>query len=356
MEKKRSTALVRSVLLVLLVLAIFVAYRHLRYMQRVEEAREARVRAENERVTEPVELDPSDPTLQAVPNSRLAQVDDWVSENPDDLQGAIARYEELAGDHPGTTAGETAKLRIEELLEQKEQAVVDTLDSLASLAAPLIELGSFEEAAKLYESYVGTHAAETAEERRRRAQEIRNSVFEAPEPAPAEPVKSFARLLDETVGLMVSHKMSDASEMLVDALDNRAYEAEYGRLEQYLEILRTASGSDENVKNSFRRDRGRQIAVQFRSGKKQLEIVDVRGDKIVAKMVRNGAVIGGSFDFSVKQLGYLEILRRLGDDSDPGIALAKGLLALRAGSNAYARRYFAKLDPMLAERLIASVP
>jgi serine/threonine protein kinase len=352
---KKSLSKLHITIMVVVGLFVILAYRHLRYLQRVEEAKEQRRQATLARQASP---DGSVPTTRPSvdpgrPLFKLAET--WARNYPNDVNGALERYRAVLAGFPDSPSGKLASEGIAALESTLGESAEQVLDSLDSLASPLVEVGAFNEAAHIYESYRGEMGTETSAERQRRATEIRQMIGIPVPPEPPAEAESLADILDRTADTLITKNISDAITILDAASREDRPDEERDAISRLTVALKGAARANENVTSSFSRQRGKEITVQFRSAQRTLRIVDVRGERIVARVIRNGEVVGGNFEFSVNQLGYLELLRRLGEDSRPGIALAKGLLALRAGSSTYARRYFAKVDPLLAERLIAAV-
>ena len=60
-------------------------------------------------------------------------------------------------------------------------------------------------------------------------------------------------------------------------------------------------------------------------------------------------------EFTLDQLSMRERLGRMGPDTDPGVALAKGIMALRSKAYSHADGYFARTGPALSKRLAQGI-
>jgi tRNA A-37 threonylcarbamoyl transferase component Bud32 len=274
----------------------------------------------------------------------------WYRANPGEFDEAIARFQRISREASGTAYGSAARTRVEALRAEREQRVHDVMADLQVASDALIQDGEQEAAARLYESYTGALAAETSVDRAARAQAIR-----AQAPVSTTP-PSFT--LEGVVGGVVARAMSgrlDEAITLVDeALNDAALDGQYGKLLDMRQELNAARRVKARIMGRFADSIGQIVEVEMRTGKRRVRVVSVEGSSVVADLVggTDDSRVSARIEITEDHLAFRERIRRLGDDSEPGVLLVKGIMAAEAGSGSFARRYLSQTSPVMAQALV----
>ncbi len=209
--------------------------------------------------------------------------------------------------------------------------------------------GELARAAAIYESYTGPFASETEARRMFVAQGLREQATKAKHAA-----MQFDTFLDGIAAKLVSGGLDSAKNAIATSLTDSRWPAKQRMLGEVARIVDQAGRMDARILDSFRAQVGQSVYVDLDRGRACLKIVRVENGAIVCEDAA-GASKGKQRKIAVKALALHERLRRMGPDSDPDVALAKGLIALDYGAREKAKEYFAKTHPALRPRLIKAV-
>jgi serine/threonine protein kinase len=293
--------------------------------------------------------------MKAEWTKRIEEIEKWIGNNPEDIAGAVWKYEQLNLEMLGTPYAEPVQDRIGELSVQRGVEIDRVLKDLQALADPLLENYAFGEAADVYGSYTGRYADHTAEARAQKAEEFRQRVGERVEASVADSQDGYEAAMDAIVAHLVKGDIASARDVVKEALKNGRLGSSRADLKRVNKELQHASRTDGQIIASFYAHVDKTLEVELRSGKRRIKIISVNGSSVTGQLFRENGEPGATIKFTVGQLGFGERLRRMGEDSTPGVALAKGLMALKAGSATHAKQYFLLAEPQLSERLLESI-
>ena len=286
---------------------------------------------------------------------RIEGIEKWIVNNPDGITQAIWKYEQLNLEMLGTPYAEPVQGRIEELSTRLGVESAKVVTDLEVLAKSHLDNNAFAEAAAVFEDYAGAYAEETENARTQKAEELRQRLAEMDDASIAEDNDGYETVMDTVVSRLMKGDIASAREIVKQALKDDRMKSSHADLKLVHKELRQASTIDGRIINSFVAQIGRTLNVELRTGKRRMKIVSVNGDGVTGQLVRDDGSPGATLKIKVSRLGFGERLRRMGDDTVPGVALAKGLMALRAGSRTHAERYFQMAEPQLSVRLTESI-
>ncbi|MBT3295502.1 MAG: protein kinase [Verrucomicrobia bacterium] len=281
----------------------------------------------------------------------------WAASHPNAFVEAEQRYRRVRMVGPHTEYDLMARNAIRDLHAARYDGIRKIMAALDERATPMRERGELLAAAAVYVGYAGLLADDTREEREARAAELRR-LHEANEQrqrmAVVESRQQVERVLDDVVAAILDGGLAAGQAVLRDAPlvadpDKAAALVALGSL------LEQAANSDGRIMDSFAAQVGQTINVALKSGRKPLKIMGVVEGRVHARVVTSVKSASVELTFRAQDLVGSERLARMGDDSDPDVALAKGLMAWRAGSMEYAREFFSRTDPLLVSRLAAAV-
>jgi hypothetical protein len=280
----------------------------------------------------------------------------WAAANPAQCDEAIRRYQTVVRDARGTKYAPMAQDEIRAVTEVRRKAVENVLRGLAERTTGMVGEKQFAAAARVYETYAGDLALESASRRMELARELRSRQTEADaarERKEEELEQRVPRCLDAVAAKLVEGGISAARDALAPSLTDAELASRRADLETVGRLLNSASAVDERVLESFRGQIGKDVPVRLNSGVKTLTIVEVKGKTVATRQTISGVHVEVSF--GLQDLSVAEKLARMGTDDIPEVALAKGLLALESGAYGYAQKYFGQTHPLLAARLVQAV-
>jgi serine/threonine-protein kinase len=276
----------------------------------------------------------------------------YEKENPAQYALAIDMYERVFSETRGTKyslMAQSAVTRLETSLDNAAQAV---FSDLRSRADALVADGKRGQAVHLLRSYDGPYAAET---RSAREQWMRESGIKAGASVrmKRERQEALDNAREQTLLTVVGHILEKRLDLALSALSDTlaafpeiSSDADWQSLQA---VFQSAQSLDNRILDSFARQAGEPMTVEFNSGPRQ----------IVVDAVENGIVrctyMRSTVQFGLDQIALRERLLRMGSDTDPDVALAKGVLALASSSFDHALRFFANTHPLVSARLIAGV-
>lgn len=305
-----------------------------------------------------VQPQPTNGTLVVADNFRESYeyVARWEKEHPGAYQESIQRYRKVARETTGTKYSHMAEDDIRRLESEFQARIKTILDDVRQAADKLARDGHFAEAAAIVEQYNGPMATETAERRRELASEYRqrSSVLaEQQRQATLAREARFKVFLDQFAVQVVAGQLGAAQELVAKAqLDQEM--ADYAlRFSEIRTIIDGACAVNERIVESFRPQIGRELPIQLNQGVLMLTVTGIEDRQIKC---RQNLPAGGSvgFIFQVEDLATQEKLLRMGADTQPEVALGKGVMAIQAKAYAKAAEYFTKTGPLLSGPLSAT--
>lgn len=273
--------------------------------------------------------------------------ENWALANPDRFDEAIQRFRQIQPQVRGSEYQAVVETRLHNLEAGRRTACQRVMADLRKTAAPLVAKEEYAQAAAIYENYSGRHAAESRAERLAAAKDLRNRRTANPE----RTVQAADQVLDDLARAVIADGAAKGKDLLSQALGRMAWGDQRKTLTEIRGILERAAAIESRILASFESQVGQEIAVDLADGRKTLAVVQVDAGKIV---FREGGASGTTRAVAANELALQERLRRMGPDSIPEVALAKGLMAMEYGAKAKAREYFEKLPAPLSDRLLAA--
>ncbi len=281
----------------------------------------------------------------------------WATSHPNAFGETEQRYRRVMVVGHGTEYGLMARNAIRDLHAARYDDIRKIMAALDGRATPMRERGELLEAAAVYVDYAGLLADDTREEREARAVELR-TLHEAHEQrqrmAVVESRQQVESVLDDVVAAILDGGPAAGQAVLRDA-PPAADPHKAAALVALGKMLGRAADSDGRIMDSFAAQVGQTVNVALKTGRKSLKIMGAVEGRVHARVVTPVRSASVELTFRPQDLAGSERLARMGNDGEPDVALAKGLMAWRAGSMEYARQFFAQTDPLLVARLTAAV-
>ncbi|OGV69019.1 MAG: hypothetical protein A2283_23135 [Lentisphaerae bacterium RIFOXYA12_FULL_48_11] len=283
----------------------------------------------------------------------------WAREHKDNFNEAVSRFEKVARETKGTKYSLMAEDEIRKLTLAREEEYEMVIRSLKSEVRPLIKSQDFEKAAELISNYSGKYASETESKRILLSEDIRRmrkALDEGKKKAEAQVEQKMKEFLGRLVTKLLNESMIAAYNELLDSSkdpDLSGKESDFSELKRLFENLMAI---DSKIVDSFSSSIGQEITVSLNSGPLTVTVSEISAGKVICieKLAARGSATR-QIDFDASSLTPGERLKRMGQDSNPEVALAKGLMALSSKAYGHAKRYFGSTSPILSERLIAVV-
>ncbi len=306
-----------------------------------------------ERNTEPVERE--DPVERRARDMH-EHARRYEEGHPDQIEAAIALYERVLAETQGTKYSLMAQTSVTRLNAARDRAARQVLDELQHRAEQLAASGDTQGAIALLRAYNGPYAEHTRRERgglvtqiSLHAQERERTDRERQEALVLARDHTLTALADQIAGqdlagalLAVDHAASSFAEIAADP--------EWQSLRT---VLRDAVQLDDRIINSFARQAGQTVTVEFNAGPRQVVVEAVEDGRVRCRqLVGSDRMIHSTVTFGLEQLALRERLQRMGSDDDMDVALVKGMLALEAEAFDHAVRFFEKTHALLAQRLV----
>lgn len=304
---------------------------------------------------EPDMLADTPTSLELEFQKRVEDIEKQIEDGPGDISKLLLQYEQLQSEFLGTPHANAVRERIQELTNQKETAIAQVMADLETQSQSFIDSNAIGKAADVFADYAGRFADETENARAHASAELRTLEAQRKIASGTEAKQAYEEIMTDVVTRLINHDIVTSRSRLQLALTDPRLESRRTELIRVDLAIQRASQLDDRIIKSFTDHIGRTLLVEFRTGKRKLLIVAVREGRVIAQTVREQDQLGATLEFGLNQLGYVERLRRMGDDSDPGVALAKGLMKLKDGSRTHAKRYFQLTEPELSQRLIDSL-
>ncbi len=301
----------------------------------------------------------SGPTAETRARSMYYSASGWEKANRASYDEAIRRYREVVDNCGGTKYAERAAKDIARLESAKSaDALAGVMQSLDAQARPLIAQNEYDRAIAVYQGYSGQAAAETARHRSDKVAELkqRKEAWVKAEEArrAAELEARFSNMMRETVGLIAKADYKKASAYLEDVLIQGSLPSRNDEIHQIRGILESAANIETKILDSFQRQAQQTVSVQLAGGPKDLRIQGVQNGVVLAneEFRVGGALASRAHNFRLSDLSVAERLSRMGNDSEPEVALVKGVLAYQSRAFSHARRYFQMTHHLLEPGLL----
>jgi hypothetical protein len=284
----------------------------------------------------------------------------FANKNPDDFDGAIRKFATVKAQATGTKYVLMADDKIAELTSKKEQRVRQIMSSLRSEANQLAAGDDINAAIAVYDEYAGPLASATAgaratasaalEARRSSAPPTGGGVKPNPNPI-KQPTTSIGpgaalqqRAVDEAYrkaatavkGNRTSTAISGVKAMIADS----KYAVAAPQLKGLLAALNSIDSVDTAVLDSFSSQTGKSVQVKLKRESGEFTIKSVDRAKKRISLTRKAQ--GGSITFGrqLSDLHVSEVLKRLAASNHPNKYLCCGVIAARAGMSKEAQAYF----------------
>jgi serine/threonine-protein kinase len=288
----------------------------------------------------------------------LAQARRRRIEHPEDFAGVERRYRRVLATGAGTEYALQASDELEQVLMEREQAISDVMSKLDQQVAPLVRQEQLLEAAGIYVAYDGRIAVDTAELRAQRAAQLRTRHEDQrrrENMAEVEQREWMNTVLDGVVSALLSEGMEAGLRILRTASGEVTDKAHATSLSELEALLVDAGDTDAEIEESFAAQVGQVVDVEMKAGTRKVKIMGVVDGVVHARLEIAETRASVELRMGLRDLAASERLARMGNDEDPDVALAKGMMAWQAGSMDYARRFFGQTDERLAVRLVAAV-
>jgi serine/threonine-protein kinase len=284
----------------------------------------------------------------------------WAGKNPRQYAEALARFRKVLEQTSGSKYSLMAEDDIKALETARDGAVAAVMARLKGQTSGLAGKGKYDEAVAVVESYAGPLAAESRGERMAEVRALRLLKQQADEEKQKAEVLGREKL-EKTVESVVDKLLKDglvpAHDLVAAAMQDKEMASSRSELSDLAGVLNAAIDIDTKILNSFEEQKGKEVAVQLNTGNQTFVIKAVQGGKITGtqRSEVGESVITTGQTFGLDALAPEERLKRMGNDSQPEVALVKGLMAWSSRNALYARQYFGATHPILASRLTAKV-
>lgn len=246
----------------------------------------------------------------------------WMRANSNAYESAFSRYHAIVERFPDTAAASMALEDMKRLRLRQSGEVEAAWSDIQARADQFMEQDRFDQALAFLEEYAGAWRAETASNRMELAKAIRAKVA-AGEVARAQS-EAWDVFLGQTADLILASSFKAALDGVQEAVKTRTYPGRDEALAELASVLEECLASSVLVRQSFAADVGKVFLLPVGRARTQVRITGLSGQRIAGTMVDTGAEVLIPPD----DLPLDERLRRLGDGSTPGTALAKGVLAV----------------------------
>ncbi len=279
----------------------------------------------------------------------------WVKANPIRFSEGIDRFSQVTSQTRGTKYSLMASDQVKKLRLLWNNELKKVLRRLKDETSYYAENGELLYAANMYEKYKGPYQKDTEVQRLKMAAELRARKKRQDEQAESN-VRRLKQKYEGTLNKVASMLIKQDIEPAIELARNAMYDKDMIEHEEYLSslvaCLKSASKMDEKILASFLAQRGKVVAVEFASGKRTVSIVGVKDGLVTARQQQGSSRAVLTVSFGLDKLSIKERLLRMGDDSQSDVALVKGLMAVKSGSDTYAKTFFKKTHPLVADRLI----
>ena len=313
----------------------------------------------------PVEVEQAEPSASPEVERELqmsemyAFAESWYKNNPDDIAGAIYRFEGVMRGTRGTQYGLMARQQIRDLRQLRSEKIQSHMEILRAETKALVDAKKFSEAIGVVLAYAGVYAEETSRPRKAMARELeaQKLIWQQNVQKESEQEKqSRKKSIESLVILLLSDALPLAIDTVIEMQKDNAFDAETDALREVFEILKKAATIDDKIMASFEAQRGETIDVQLSSGIRTLTIGLVKTDVVECRealSVGRGGV--RKYSIGITDLSIGEQFLRMGSDSLHEVTLVKGIMAFQAKAYDHAEKYFGLTHPWLSEQLLRSL-
>jgi serine/threonine protein kinase/Leucine-rich repeat (LRR) protein len=286
----------------------------------------------------------------------------WWKANPERYQEAIDQFDRVARETKGSKYSLMAVEAARSVRQSREAAIQDILGQLKVKADALAAKHLYEEAAAVYDSYKGRLEQETRRERTAAAKQWRDQAVKMNQAARDRSLAATSaldQLLNETADLAVQGRLPDCLEKIKTAESSDTLAPVKKDLAPFLDLVRRAVTLDQKVAESFEKQKGQEVTVQLQAGPRTLVISEVNngmvhGDQKV--MVGEGVSAASiKIRFSLDELSPRERSQRMGDETEPDVALMRGSAAAKNSAYAEARTHFQHITGAFGTRLLEAL-
>ncbi len=286
----------------------------------------------------------------------------WWQKNPTRFQEAIDQFDQVVRDTQGSKYSLMAKDAIRSVKEARNTALREVMTRLKTTADALAAEKRYRDAARLYESYSGPLAPETKRERQAEIQhwyELDARENQALKTRELTARDAFSTTLDEAANAVIHGRLSESLEKLSAAEGREELRPVLPDLAAVTALIRKCGAMDLKIADSFTAQVGQEITVQFQTGPKTLIIAKVadglvHGDQKISVGEGVSAAMA-KIRFSMDELAPRERTQRMGADSEPDVAIFKGVLAAQARNFADARTFFTRIPGDFGARLLTAL-
>ncbi|OVE75390.1 hypothetical protein BVX97_04790 [bacterium E08(2017)] len=282
----------------------------------------------------------------------------WHQDNPEKFSGAIDRFTTVKRETRGTKYSLMAGDEVKKIKLQWKNARDRIMSQLKRDTEYHMKNDELLYAADMYENYKGPMAKDTKVERLRKAEEIRALQKKNEKDALAEKkrlAKKYAGILASVVDDLTKSGVAGALAKVRSSIYDKDLKEHQEDLKSLKDCLEKAAAMDERILDTFRDSVGKVITIDLAMGRKQVLIDGVKDGKVLAKQRLGSGKALMVIEIGLDELSVKERLSRMGSDTDPEVALVKGLMALKSGSGTYARAYFEKTHPLISGLLVEKV-
>lgn len=282
-------------------------------------------------------------------DAMLEEVLEWSKSHRDQYEACVGRYQIVIDRFPESTAARMALDEIRRIRERHARQLAENLQEFKDRVGLLMKEGKLQEALVFVENYTGIGAAESASNRLDIARGLRRQIAER-EMSRIEDEK-WDSFLGKVAELLALGRVKDAQDAIHAAMKVRANDRHRGELDALSNLILEASQTSGRIRQSFEADIGKVITVSVGRAQMRMHITGISGQKVVARLVDSGA----EYLFQPDDMPAEERLRRFGEATTPGLALAKGILAAGVRQYTLAEDMFGRVGPLLSEPLLAQL-
>jgi serine/threonine-protein kinase len=353
-SSKNNSGKVMKLFLVLLVLGnVLALVWHYRFQlgEKLKFAIDEIRRAKTVPVVEQAALSDDDATDSAewakAALQRVETAKKWRQLHPNDEEESIKQFQYVITAFSNTPAASMAQEEIYQIHIDRQEAQRSAISAIEQKVDELVQSKDFEGALAYLEKYDGPFVSNTESNRQFLAKGVRDQL-ETQNKTKADQV-AWVELSEQIAGKVFAGKLQLALKDVEGARKSGRFPQRGDELANLAQVLNEALQAPANVKDSFRADIGKVVTVRLGRGEMRLKIAGISGQKVMAVLVNADT----PFAFDPEDLAVDERFKRLGDPEKPGIALAKGLLAVNVNSFQVAEELFPKTGPFLSELLMA---
>lgn len=282
----------------------------------------------------------------------------WQEEHSDDFAASIEQFNAVVEETRGTKYSLMAQQEIRQLEALRHEAIGAVVVELESQARAFTggHSRNYGKAISLVRGYDGSYAEETLERRSEIAGLLENERTHwsiAQRQKKKNQNLERQRSIDSLVMAVLSDDLNLSIRLVADMVEAPAFRSVRDELQKVGEVLKKAAGIDEEVLNSFVSQYGETVDVYLERGMRTLTIGRVFGDRVECKQTLSAGRGGvGTISVWVDDLSAYERLKRMGDESQYEVALAKGIMAFQSNASSHAEKYFGMTHPLLKKYLL----